>query len=707
MRWFVEISPLGQKAGPSTTLCVEAPQWQPALQKARALRGDNGALSNFSIELLEDGFRAIDPMTRLRYVVKRAPDDAVITSGTSKPPGSAADARPAEPAPASKPAEPAPASKPAEPAPASKPAEPAPAADASRKRPPAQTVAFTSSGAAAVVPAAAAAPAPAAAVPEPGQKRSLGQTAAYSSEGSASVREQPAAPPSGAPPPSFVQVGGREENPSDRSPLSYREYVYAVAPGTPEEDARRLILERFEFVRATLEPARAGKLINLAVFDHIFQGKPQRRPIATLTWKDWKNEPPELHYPQREAAGETPTPLAQPAKAARASQPAPATATAPIPAAPRPASTPAPASPAPVAAPAAPRPAPAAGATLSSAKPATLPKPEPARDVPVIAPAPAAPVPTPVKAADIPVPKPVVAQDPLAARAPSSRPAATVASPVAKPAPAPAAAPTPESKRPPAPEPARPESKRPPAPEPARASTPESKRSSAPEPAASAVAAVRPTAAAAPASSPAAAPAAPKKRLSGDDLLAELFEAFGDLHFLRDSLEGADFVLALTLEQLPSEVGMVSLFDLGKREFVVVRQSGGPRSALCARQPEKASLATAAMRKRHAIVVSDQAEAARAADDRWGTIGVELRSLICAPVELGGRYLGLIELANPLDGGAFNEGDGNALTYIGQQFAEFVAARGVIVDPEHIREPPKPAPQPIQAQARPDSKRGR
>ena len=52
---------------------------------------------------------------------------------------------------------------------------------------------------------------------------------------------------------------------------------------------------------------------------------------------------------------------------------------------------------------------------------------------------------------------------------------------------------------------------------------------------------------------------------------------------------------------------------------------------------------------------------------------------------------GLIELANPTDGHAFNEGDGNALTYIGQQYAEFVAARGVIVDDEHIRGDAKPA----------------
>src|SRR5690349_16293406 len=96
MRWFVEISPMGAKSGQELTLCVEAPQWQPALQKARALRGDNGALSNFSIELLDDGYRAIDPMSRLRYVVKRAPDNAPLTNSSgveapsSQPPKAAA-----------------------------------------------------------------------------------------------------------------------------------------------------------------------------------------------------------------------------------------------------------------------------------------------------------------------------------------------------------------------------------------------------------------------------------------------------------------------------------------------------------------------------------------------------------------------------------------------------------------------------------------
>ncbi len=114
---------------------------------------------------------------------------------------------------------------------------------------------------------------------------------------------RPAAPP-GDPLPSFVVIGSREDNPTESSPLTYREYVYSVAEGTSEGDARRLILERFEHVRGTLDPQRAGKLINLAVFDHVFHGRPQRRPLVTLAWKDWKGEEPEIRFPQREAGAQ-------------------------------------------------------------------------------------------------------------------------------------------------------------------------------------------------------------------------------------------------------------------------------------------------------------------------------------------------------------------------------------------------------------------
>ena len=74
----------------------------------------------------------------------------------------------------------------------------------------------------------------------------------------------------------------------------------------------------------------------------------------------------------------------------------------------------------------------------------------------------------------------------------------------------------------------------------------------------------------------------------------------------------------------------------------------------------------------------------RAEGERWKLIGTEPRSLICAPVDVPGRPLGLIEVINPRDGSSYTDGDGSALTYIGKQFAEYIAAREVVLDPERV-----------------------
>ena len=97
MRWFVEISPLGANEGPKLKWCVEAAGWQPALKDARALRGEEGPLGGFSIELLDDGARAVDPVARIRYVIREAPPSTPITHTKAGPVGgSAANAEPAK-----------------------------------------------------------------------------------------------------------------------------------------------------------------------------------------------------------------------------------------------------------------------------------------------------------------------------------------------------------------------------------------------------------------------------------------------------------------------------------------------------------------------------------------------------------------------------------------------------------------------------------
>jgi hypothetical protein len=167
------------------------------------------------------------------------------------------------------------------------------------------------------------------------------------------------------------------------------------------------------------------------------------------------------------------------------------------------------------------------------------------------------------------------------------------------------------------------------------------------------------------------APSVPRVRLSGVELITDLFEAMHTLHFLRDSLEGAEFILALVMEKLPSAVGLVHFYDINSREFVVVRAVGpGAAKALQIRTSEKDPLIAEAMGGRRAVVIDDAKMDPRAQNGRWALIGSCL-SLVCAPVEQGGRFLGLLALSNPRDGGPFDESDGHALTYMGEQFAEF------------------------------------
>src|SRR5580692_2435993 len=87
MRWLVEVTSLGRTERDS--LYVDADSWQKALQVARTLRGETDPMSGFSIELLDEGCRAVDPASRMSYEVHRAPED-----GRSMAPRAAAAPRP-------------------------------------------------------------------------------------------------------------------------------------------------------------------------------------------------------------------------------------------------------------------------------------------------------------------------------------------------------------------------------------------------------------------------------------------------------------------------------------------------------------------------------------------------------------------------------------------------------------------------------------
>lgn len=184
-------------------------------------------------------------------------------------------------------------------------------------------------------------------------------------------------------------------------------------------------------------------------------------------------------------------------------------------------------------------------------------------------------------------------------------------------------------------------------------------------------------------------PVTSARRTSGDELIADLFEAMHELHFAHDAIEAGEFVLGLMMQMIPSRAALIHMYDIDKREFVVASTSGvGTEPLLLRRHPEAEPLLSAAMRKRRAVVVADATTEMDALAARYELVG-GAKSLIVSPVMLAGRFLGVIEVLNPNDGLPFTEHEGNAVDYISEQFAEFVAARGVVVDAERIsRRPP-------------------
>jgi len=172
----------------------------------------------------------------------------------------------------------------------------------------------------------------------------------------------------------------------------------------------------------------------------------------------------------------------------------------------------------------------------------------------------------------------------------------------------------------------------------------------------------------------------PGRRRAGEDLISELFEVTHDLHFMRDIAAGADFLLSVIVDILPCEGVLIHVFDINTNHFVVVRAKGqNPRAALMNRMSDQDPLALQVMRSTQAVVIKDAASDPRFNAERWQLVGVAPKQALCAPVRQGGRYLGLLELANPDGGAPFHATEVNAVDYLCGQFAEFLANRPIIL----------------------------
>jgi hypothetical protein len=450
----------------------------------------------------------------------------------------------------------------------------------------------------------------------------------------------------------------REEEPSESTPITYREYAYLVSPGTATSAVETLLWERFREITARIAERPRGKFVQLAIFDHVFDERPQRAPLATLSWKDWRGDPV-VEYPGTPGnSGSIPMADAGSDGVSQVHErPMP-----PSPSRPTAASVPPSAST---------RSSPkAADAVAVAPVISVLPAPVPARDEFAVASSPllAAAQATPVESASdspaaewvgtdelMPLAAPgagneahlelVIDEEPL--QDPLDEPL-LVEDAVVKPGSKPAAAPPP----------------------------PPSSRAAPPFPV--------------PAPLVPIAQNQPRRHRADEDLISELFETMHSLRFMPDLISGADFVLKVLQAALPCELTIVHIFDINNRQFVVVRAHGpGSDKLLLHRTSDQDSLLDGVLRRRRAFRVDEATEDSRYRAGRWGLTPVRVASALCGAVQEHGRYLGAIELVNPPGGGAFYDSELNALDYICEQFADFVASRPIIVDPDIVLAAPR------------------
>jgi GAF domain-containing protein len=175
------------------------------------------------------------------------------------------------------------------------------------------------------------------------------------------------------------------------------------------------------------------------------------------------------------------------------------------------------------------------------------------------------------------------------------------------------------------------------------------------------------------------------RRRAGEDLIGELFETMHDLHFMSGVADGAEFVLAAVESIVPCEGVLIHVFDINKRQFCVVRAKGpGTMQAILLRTPDTDEHVASVMRRTGSVVMHDTAKDPRILGERWVALGVKPLRALCCPVRQGGRYLGLLEIANPLGDTPFHQTEQNAIDYVCEQFAQFLANRPIVLDADVI-----------------------
>jgi hypothetical protein len=234
---------------PSATMTVEAESWLLAFQSVRTVK--NATMASLVVDVQIDEVRVLDPSTRQRYQIKTLPQPTTLQKVVPRP------ARANAPLPSGRELTPAPArtSEPKQELAAALPTQPQKISEIKAKSDPpiSDAIPFELTRAASIKPAAMLA---------------------------------------------ATLLSRRDQDPSAASPLTYREFAFAVPIGTEETDAEAFARRMLADAEREIPSGRGPKFVNIAIFDEIFTGKATIAPLVVLEWKDWKGSAV-VRFPRR------------------------------------------------------------------------------------------------------------------------------------------------------------------------------------------------------------------------------------------------------------------------------------------------------------------------------------------------------------------------------------------------------------------------
>ena len=408
----------------------------------------------------------------------------------------------------------------------------------------------------------------------------------------------------------------RLQEPSDDSPILYRERAYLVDTLQTDDDLEEHLEAELSRIRRDWRNRDASQFVHLALFDHRFQGEPELPPIATLSWKDWQGRSEIWVRGVRRSTLPPGVPLTQPPALRGASS------------------------------------APAPG--RSSFAPVDLDAEideiddvEPLEDSGDGAPPEAG----------------VAAERERVERTgrTDSEPIPLVTRGSATPASAPASArhslPAPADEAEP---PDRAREGAPPDSGPGWQSPDRSGEYLIPLP------------------EEAPAPPSSQRVLASDELLGALFERLHELSYITSIAAGADYVLGTLVEHLPCDGALISVLDERRAELVVLRAAGAgadARELIGQRLRSVGSHLELLIDRRQSLQLGP-VELERA-PGLWPALGLSPRHAIASPVQRHGRLLGAIELCRGAEKGPFGQGHVSALEYTCEQLSDFIGDRAI------------------------------